>query len=80
MRRVKSEIIVSILDTLINFGPMRLTKITYKANINYLVLKEMMRELVKDNLVEERKLKENVLVYAATPKAKLALLELKEIG
>ena len=80
MRRSKIEINVAILETLINYGPMGLTKITYKANINYSVLKELMIKLVKNNLVEERKPKENVLVYAATPKAKLALLELKEIA
>ncbi len=78
MRRVKSEITAAVLDTLIIFGPMRLSKITYKANINHSLLKQVIKELVKDNLVEKREPEENIFVYAATQKAKLAILELKK--
>jgi predicted transcriptional regulator len=77
MRRFRREIYTAILEAFINDGPMRLTKLTYKANVNHKTLKEMIKDLLADGLVEERKLK-NATVYSATPKAKEALAKLKE--
>jgi predicted transcriptional regulator len=77
MRRLRREIYAAILEEFINYGPMRLTKVATRANINYVVLKSIVNELVSDGVVEERK-SENNTVYAVTSKAKVVLVQLKE--
>jgi predicted transcriptional regulator len=79
MRRSKLEIYIAVLETLATNGPMRLTKITYKSNLNYVLLKQIVSNLQEKQLIEERKIN-NFLVYAATPKAKIVLLQLKEVN
>jgi predicted transcriptional regulator len=81
MRRSKMEMYVSTLEALAYYGPLRLTKITYKAKLNCSQLKAILNDLAQKKLVEERKTEKKV-VYAATPKARTILLyfdELKEM-
>ena len=54
MRRAKLEIYVDILQVLAHKGPLKLTHIMYKANVNCRVLKEYLDYLLKQGLVEER--------------------------
>ena len=79
MRRSKLEIYITVLESLASYGPMRLTKITYKSNLNYVFLKQVVNELKENQLIEERKIK-NSSIYAATPKAKVVLSKFKEIN
>jgi len=79
MRRSKLEIYVDILDALATCGSMRLTKITYKTNVNCSLLKQILKEFIANNLVEERRLK-NVVVYVLTPKARWILSQFKEFS
>jgi predicted transcriptional regulator len=79
MRRPKLEIYIAILKALEYYGPLRLTKITCKANVNCSLLKEVLRSFIDNNLVEERKLNK-AIVYALTPKARWILSKFKEFN
>ena len=82
MRRSKIEICISTLEALVYTGPLRITRITYKANINCCQLKPILNNLIQNKLVEERTLKKNKVFYVATPKARKVLSyfnELKEM-
>ena len=73
------EMYVSTLEALAYHGPLRLTRITYKAKLNCSQLKEILDGLIRKELVEERTFKKNKVVYAATPKAKTILSYFEEI-
>jgi predicted transcriptional regulator len=82
MRRSKMEMCISTLEALAYYGPMKITKITYKAKMNCSQLKEILDSLIEEKLVEERMLRKNKIVYVATPKARTILSyfnELKEM-
>ena len=68
MRRSKLEMYVDILTVLAHKGPLKLTHIMYKANVNCSVLKEYLDFLIKQGLVEERTMRKQRLVYAVTQK------------
>jgi len=59
---------LDILDVLAFKGPLKLTHIMYKSNVNCNVLKSQLDFLVKSCLVEERILRKERVVYAITPK------------
>jgi predicted transcriptional regulator len=73
MRRSQLEIYISILQALLFYGPLKLTKITYKANVNCDILKERLAVLIEKGLVEQRSYHKGRVLYAATPKAKTIL-------
>ena len=79
MRRSKMEMYISTLEALAYYGPLRLTRITYKAKLNCSQLKEILEGLIKKKLVEERIFKKNKVIYAATPKAKTILSYFNEL-
>ena len=79
MRRSKLQMYMEVLDALVFYGPMRLTHITYKANLNCSLLKPILRDLVKNKLVEERIMKNNVVKYAATNAARTTIFRFREI-
>jgi predicted transcriptional regulator len=82
MRRSKMELYISTLEALAYYGPLRITRITYKAKVNGGQLKPILDDLVRNELVEERKLQNNKVFYAATKKARTVLSyfnELKEM-
>ena len=82
MRRSKLEMSISILEALAYNGPSKITKITYKANVNFSQLKPVIDDMIQKELVEKRALKKGKIVYAATPKARKILSyfnELKEM-
>ena len=66
MRRAKLEIYVDILQVLAHKGPLKLTHIMYKANVNCRVLKEYLDYLLKQGLVEERIIGKGRVVFAVT--------------
>jgi len=52
---------VEVLDALVLLGSMRLARITYKTNLSYSLLKPILEDLIKNELVEERRLKKTSL-------------------
>ena len=66
MRRSKLEMYIDILKVLARRGPLKLTHIMYKANVNCSVLKEYLDFLLKQNLVEERTAGKCRTIYAIT--------------
>jgi len=84
MRRSKLEMYVDILKVLARNGPLKLTHIMYKANVNCSVLKQYLDFLIQQNLVEEqiaqkRKRKAKV-VYAITERGRTVLKYFSEVN
>ena len=79
MRRSKLEMYVDILDVLSLRGPLKLTHIMYKSNVNCSVLKEQLDFLKKNSLVEERVMKRERVVFAITPRGTAVLKAFREI-
>ncbi len=80
MRRSKLQMHLEVLDALVFYGPLKLTHITYKANLNCSSLKPILRDLIKNGLVAKRKIKENLIVYAATNVARTTLLKFRDFS
>jgi len=68
MKRSKLEMYVDILKVLSHKGPLKLTHIRYKANVNCMILKECLDFLVAQELVNQRLLRKNSAVFAITKK------------
>ena len=66
MRRSKLETYIGILRVLAHKGPLKLTHIMYKANVNCKVLKENLDYLLKQDLVQERVIGKGKVVFAVT--------------
>jgi len=84
MRRSKLEMYVDILKVLAHHGPLKLTHIMYKANVNCSVLKQYLDFLIQQNLVEEQALHEKRnktrVVYAITERGKTVLKYFRELN
>ena len=79
MRRSKMEMHLDILMTLAQKGPLKLTHIMYKANVNCSVLKEYLDFLMQQKLVEEKMLKKERIVYTITEKGLKVLKYFREL-
>ena len=79
MKRSKLEMYVDILKVLAMRGPLKLTHIMYKANVNCSVLSEYLEFLLKQGLVEERHVKKNRIVYAVTHHGLTVLKSFREL-
>lgn len=79
MRRSKLEMNISILRVLAQRGPLKLTHIMYKANVNCSVLKEYLDFLTKQNLVEERMVGKSRTVFAITQRGITVLKQFREL-
>ena len=79
MRRSKLEMYVDILSVLAYRGPLKLTHVMYKANVNCSVLKEYLDYLLKQGLVEERPIRKQRIVYAVTQRGITVLKYFKEL-
>lgn len=79
MRRSKLEMYVDILSVLSHRGPLKLTHVMYKANVNCSVLKEYLDFLMKQGLVEERPLGKRRIVYAVTQRGLMVLKYFREL-
>lgn len=80
MRRSKLEIHVDILKVLARYGPLKLTHIMYKANMNCSVLRQYLEFLIQQKLVEEQKLQKKKVVYAITEKGTTVLKYFREVN
>ena len=79
MRRSKLETYVDILKVLAHRGPLKLTHIMYKANVNCSVLKEYLDFLLKQGLIEERMMHKGRVVFAATQRGITVLKYFREL-
>ena len=79
MRRSKLEMYVDILKVLAQRGPLKLTHIMYKANVNCKVLKEYLDFLVDHGLVEERIVGKRRVVYTTTQRGVTVLKYFREL-
>jgi predicted transcriptional regulator len=79
MRRSKLELYVDILKVLAHRGPLKLTHIMYKSNVNCGVLKEYLDFLIKQNLVEERNVGKSRTVFAITQRGITVLKYFREL-
>ena len=80
MRRSHLEIYVEIISLLAQQGPLKLTHIMYKANLNCSVLKEDLSFLVKQALVEERTIGKDRIVFAVTQRGINVLKYFRELN
>jgi predicted transcriptional regulator len=79
MRRSKLEMYIDILRVLATRGPLKLTHIMYKANVNCSVLKENLEFLQKQGLIEQRQMGKTRSAYATTPRGIMVLKYFKEL-
>jgi len=70
---------VDILKTLAHWGPLKLTRVMYKANVNCSVLKVYLDFLTKQGLVEEKIIRKERLVYAITQRGVTVLKYFREL-
>ena len=79
MRRSKLEMYIDILTVLAHRGPLKLTHVMYKANVNCSVLKEYLEFLIKQGLVEERTIGKSRVVFAVTQRGITVLKYFREL-
>ena len=73
------EIHLDVLRTLAQKGPLKLTHIMYKSNVNCCVLKEYLDFLIQNDLVEEMIIKKERIVYKVTEKGLSVLKYFREL-
>ena len=78
MKRSKLAIYVDILKVLAHTGPLKLTHIMYKANINCTVLRKQLDFLIKEGLVENQTIKKST-VFSVTQQGLTVLKYFREI-
>ena len=79
MRRSKLEMYVDVLNALASRGPLKTSHIMYKANLNCDVLKECLNFLIKQELIEQRKVGKRNVVYANMPRGTQVTKFFKEL-
>ena len=73
------EMHLDILKILAQKGPLKLTHIMYKSNVNCSVLKEYLEFLIKQEMIEEKTLRKERNVYAITKKGQNVLVYFREL-
>jgi predicted transcriptional regulator len=79
MRRSKLETYIDILKVLVHWGPLKLTHVMYKANLNCSVLEEYLSLLIKQELVEIKFIKGERKIYTITQRGITVLKQFREI-
>jgi predicted transcriptional regulator len=84
MRRSKMEMYIDILKVLAQNGPLKLTHVMYKANVNCSVLKENLDFLIQQSLIEEqitvKKRNKTKILYAITEKGRTVIKYFNEVN
>jgi predicted transcriptional regulator len=84
MRRSKMEMYIDILKVLAQNGPLKLTHVMYKANVNCSVLKENLDFLIQQSLIEEqitvKKRNKTKIRYAITEKGRTVIKYFNEVN
>jgi predicted transcriptional regulator len=83
MRRSKMEMYIDILKVMARNGPLKLTHIMYKANVNCSVLKQNLDFLIQQNLIEEqitvKRRNKTKISYAITDKGRTVIKYFNEV-
>ena len=79
MRRSKFEMHLDIIRTLAQKGPLKLTHIMYKANVNCSVLREQLDFLIQQNIINEKTVKKEKVVFELTEKGFSILRTFREL-
>lgn len=79
LRRSKLEMYIDVLTVLSQRGPLKLTHIMYKSNLNCSVLKGYLEFLIKQELIEERIIGKSRIIYAITQRGKTVLKAFTEL-
>ena len=79
MRRSQLEMHLKILEILNHVGPLKLTHVMNKANVNCSILKECLDFLTKQGLVEEKIIGKERKVYAITQLGLKVLEQFREL-
>jgi predicted transcriptional regulator len=79
MRRSKLEAYADILKVLAHWGPLKLTHVMYKANVNFSVLAEYLEFLIKQGLIEVKVVGHERNVYAVTQRGVTVLKQFREL-
>lgn len=79
MGRSKFEMHLDIIRTLAQKGPLKLTHIMYKANVNCSVLREQLDFLILHNIVQERIFKKEKVVFELTEKGLSIIKTFREL-
>ena len=84
MRRSKMEMYIDILKVLAQNGPMKLTHVMYKANVNCSVLKENLDFLMEQHLIEEqvtvKRRNKTKITYVITEKGRTVIKYFNEVN
>ena len=84
MRRSKMEIYIDILKILAQNGPLKLTHVMYKANVNCSILKQNLDFLIEQNLLEEqitpKRRNKTKIRYAITEKGRTVIKYFNEVN
>ena len=73
------EVYIDILKVLAHQGPLKVTHVMYKANLNSNSLKKHLKFLIKQGLVEEEFVGKEVAVYAVTQRGIKVLKYFREL-
>ena len=79
MRRSRLEMNVAILNVLAHKGPLKLTHIMYKANVNCSILTEYLDFLIKQDLIEKRIIENERTVFKITQRGITVLKNFREL-
>jgi predicted transcriptional regulator len=79
MRRSQLEMHLKILEILDHVGPLKLTHVMNKANVNCSMLKEYLDFLTRQGLVEEKIIGKGRKVYAITQLGLKVLKQFREL-
>ena len=78
------EMYIDILKVMAQRGPLKLTHIMYKANVNCSVLKQNLQFLIQQNLIEEqitiKKRNKTKISYAITEKGRTVIKYFNEVN
>ena len=80
MRRSKLEMHIEILKVLARHGPLKLTHVMYKANVNCNVLRQYLDFLIQQNLVEKQTSNKKRVVYDITERGLKALKYFRQLN
>jgi predicted transcriptional regulator len=79
MRRSKLEVHVDILEVLVHWGPLKLTHVMYKVNVNCSVLEGYFELLIRRGLVEVKSVGKGHRVYVITQRGVSVLKQFREL-
>jgi len=78
------EMYIDILKVLAQKGPLKLTHVMYKANVNCSVLKDNLEFLIEQNLIEEqltqKRRNKTKITYAITEKGRTVIKYFNEVN